>query len=479
MKPNIKKILLPLFICTLLLSPASAELTAKINSIITRNSQEKTHFSIHIAEPETSTTIYEHNAHEAVLPASNMKIIITAAALELLGPDFAYKTSIGLCSDSVVVIGDGDPLLADPITDTAHLRPPNLPAVHTDGWLFDDIIKNLKLAGVTRIKDIIIDTSIFDDRRVHPNWPADQLNKWYACEVSGLNYNTNCIEMTVENLNGRAVVHIQPDTDFIQIKNEVKVNTNVGSAVGAYRIGGKLNHLVVKGRCKKRTGPFKVAIQRPAALFGYILAEKLIEANIPAEGQLLVQKPPSDCNFQQVCEYTTGLDTVLARCNKDSLSLAAEALTKTIAAKTKSPPGSWQKARNVITDYLIGIGVNKSEFYIDDASGLSRQNRLSAYALTTTLTSVYKSRHWQKYKRSLAKGGIDGTIEKFFNDKRYRGKILGKTGYIAGVKSFSGLCITDRGDYIFSILANNANGKTRSAINDIAKAIIDEYSHSK
>jgi D-alanyl-D-alanine carboxypeptidase len=69
---------------------------------------------------------------------------------------------------------------------------------------------------------------------------------------------------------------------------------------------------------------------------------------------------------------------------------------------------------------------------------------------------------------------MDGTIDKYFNEPKYKGKIFGKTGYIEGVKSFSGVCSTGAGDRIFSIITNNANGNTRQAINDIVKAVIDE-----
>jgi D-alanyl-D-alanine carboxypeptidase/D-alanyl-D-alanine-endopeptidase (penicillin-binding protein 4) len=90
------------------------------------------------------------------------------------------------------------------------------------------------------------------------------------------------------------------------------------------------------------------------------------------------------------------------------------------------------------------------------------------------ILDIYKSKQWPLYRDSLAVGGVDGTIAKYFKDKKYKGRILGKTGYIAGVKAFSGICSTISGDYIFSILTNNANAQTRNAINDIAKAIIDE-----
>jgi D-alanyl-D-alanine carboxypeptidase/D-alanyl-D-alanine-endopeptidase (penicillin-binding protein 4) len=127
----------------------------------------------------------------------------------------------------------------------------------------------------------------------------------------------------------------------------------------------------------------------------------------------------------------------------------------------------------MISQFLLGLGLDKSQFYIDDGSGLSRQNELTAYAITTVLSNIYNGRNWRLYRDSLAVGGVDGTIEKYFKEKKYKGKILGKTGYIRSVKSFSGVCVTGQGDYIFSILANNTNGQTRTVINNIAQAIID------
>jgi D-alanyl-D-alanine carboxypeptidase/D-alanyl-D-alanine-endopeptidase (penicillin-binding protein 4) len=77
------------------------------------------------------------------------------------------------------------------------------------------------------------------------------------------------------------------------------------------------------------------------------------------------------------------------------------------------------------------------------------------------------------YKDSLAIGGVDGTIRRYFDKSPYKGNIRGKTGYISSVKSFSGVCTSDGKDYIFAILTNNADGRTRAAINDIAQAVVD------
>ena len=174
-------------------------------------------------------------------------------------------------------------------------------------------------------------------------------------------------------------------------------------------------------------------------------------------------------------EYQTGLGDCLARSNKNSLQLAAECLLKTISAKgiKGGGKGSWEQGRELVSRYLVEIGINDSEFHIDDGSGLSRANRLSANSITQVLLDVQRSGNWEFYKKSLAVGGVDGTIKKYFSEPKYKGRICGKTGFIDGVKSFSGACRTESGVYLFSILSNKSNGLTRGAINDIAKAIVD------
>jgi len=450
-----------------LVGAASADLSKRIDQIITQPSQSNVQFSVHIIKPGSGKTVYSHNAVKPLIPASNMKIVTTAAALKFLGPNYEYKTKIGLCGDTVVIIGSGDPLLGDKVTDAKYGR--------DAGWIFEDIAGALKQRGITTVKDIIVDAGIFDSRRVHPNWPKEQLNRWYACEVSGLNFNGNCIDVTAQNIGGKVIVSIDPKTDFIEIINKVVPISKGKGAVAAYR-SLEPNKIILKGQCKKQQGPFTIAIERPDAFFGYLLAENLNRSGIKTQGQLTENAAGTDCNIKVLREYSHSMADCLIRCNKNSFGLAAEALLKTIAANTRPDrkAGSWETGTMIISKYLTDLGVSPLEFYIDDASGLSRQNKLSANAITNVLSYVYESRDWKLYKDSLAVGGVDGTIRKYFKEEKYKGKILGKTGYISGVKSFSGICTTSGGDYIFSILANNTNGKTRKAINDIAKAIVDD-----
>jgi D-alanyl-D-alanine carboxypeptidase/D-alanyl-D-alanine-endopeptidase (penicillin-binding protein 4) len=467
MKAQMKKLSI-LSVFTLCLAGfARADLAERIDDIIAPSLAQRVRFSIHVVEADSGCIAYDHDARELMIPASNMKIVVTAAALKYLGPDYEYTTKVGLCNGTLVVTGSGDPLLGDEKTDTKYGR--------ERGWIFKDIANALKLKGIESVEDIIVDSSVFDNERVHPSWPAKDLNRWFACEVSGLNFNDNCIAVTTKNVGGRVEVLIEPKTSFITFVNKVVAISQGTGTVGTYR-NRRPNHLTVHGECRDTIGPFDVAIERPAAFFGFLLAEHLAGAGINAKGQLIERAVDDYANFKPLAEYSTSIADCLSRCNKNSLGLVAEALLKTIAAKSNpdGKDGSWEKGREKISEYLAGLGLDESQFYLDDGSGLSRQNELTAYLITTVLSDVYQSEGWQLYRDSLAVGGVDGTIAKYFQEQEYKGKITGKTGYISGVRALSGVCSTDAGDYIFSILVNNANGQTRTVINNIAKAIIEE-----
>ena len=469
MKAHVKKLLIAFVLGICLVSFAKADLKKRVNVIFTQPSLQKVRFSIHIIKASSRKTVYSHNAREPLVPASNMKIITSAVALKLLGADYEYKTKVGFCDDTLVVIGSGDPLLGDMDIDAKYNR--------KDGWIFEDIIASLKQKGVKTIKDIVVDSGIFDDQRVHPNWLKKDLNKPFACEVSGLNYRGNCIDISAKKIGGRVSVYIEPKTAFIKFTNKVIPISKGTNTIGSFR-NSRPNEIVIHGKCKSEVGPYAVAIERPAAFFGFLLAEHLADVGIKTNGRLIEKAVADDCNVTVIAEFSTPIADCLARCNKDSFGLAAEALLKTIAANSSltNKNGSWAAGRRIISRYLSDLGIDRSQFYIADGSGLSRQNELSAYTVTKVLSDVYNGRDWPFYKASLAVWGIDGTVSKYFKEEKYIGKICGKTGYMTGVKSFSGVCSTADGDYIFSILTNNANGRTRTAINNIAKAIIDDVS---
>jgi D-alanyl-D-alanine carboxypeptidase/D-alanyl-D-alanine-endopeptidase (penicillin-binding protein 4) len=447
--------------------PVHASLRTRINAIV--QSKNSIRFGIRIVNANTGRAVYERNAKMPLIPASNMKVITSAAALHYLGGDFDYITKVGVLDNTLVVIGSGDPLLGDETTDEALGRAP--------GWLFDDLVSALKRANVGHLDRVIVDSTVFDDERVHPSWPADELNRDYSCEVCGINYNGNSVSMVVTRHGNRVNVAIEPKTSFVTLKNQVRPITSGHGAVGAYRNPGKPNVWTVKGKCYKRQGPVNVAIEKPAAFLGYLLAEQLGQRGIPCEGQLLEAAfvPGLGSGYRLLASYRTPLTQCLKRCNTDSFNLAAECLAKTIGAQANNGShGSWPLARERIGQYLQDLGLEPDEYVLDDASGLSRENQLSARVLSTVLYSVYHSPDWPVYKDTLAVGGVDGTLDGDFREARYRGKVLGKTGYIRRVRAFSGVCQTEQGDYLFSILANGSDG-IKTLVNGIAKAVMDEY----
>ncbi|MHC4704648.1 MAG: D-alanyl-D-alanine carboxypeptidase/D-alanyl-D-alanine endopeptidase, partial [Planctomycetota bacterium] len=415
----------------LLAGSAAADLAGRVDSLISKPLRENVKFSIHIVEADSGRTVYDRDSRELMIPASNMKLMVSATALKYLGPDYVYKTRVGLCGSTLVVIGSGDPLLGDEKTDARYGREP--------GWIFREIVQALESRGVESVEDIILDSSVFDNERVHPSWPARDLNKWYACEVSGLNYNDNCVVLTAKNMTGKIAVLVEPPTSFLTIINEVKPTSTGTSVLGSNR-NHTPNKLTVYGRCKDQAGPIDVAIERPAAFFGFLLAERLAGAGVEAKGQLVEKSFTDDNDFVLLSEFSTKIEDCMARCNKNSLSLAAEGLLKTLAADAdpNGRNGGWEGGRRRISEYLLGLGIDKSQFYLDDGSGLSRQNELTAFAITTVLSDIYTSDNWEFYRETLAVGGEDGTISRYFKEVEYRGKIRGKTGYINGVKSFSG-----------------------------------------
>ena len=204
-----------------------------------------------------------------------------------------------------------------------------------------------------------------------------------------------------------------------------------------------------------------------------LLYEKLTKQGIQVRGKLIQKYVKEDPDLRIFRTFQTPIQEVLNRCNKDSLGLAAEALVKTISAENTQGQinGEWPHGLHLIGRYLQSLGVPQEQIVLKDGSGLSRENRLSPYAIVTVLRDMARQPSWSLYESSLSLGGIDGTAEKYFTQAPYRGNIAGKTGYISRVRTFSGICHTKQGDFLFSILSEGGNGQTRSRINEITKAI--------
>jgi D-alanyl-D-alanine carboxypeptidase/D-alanyl-D-alanine-endopeptidase (penicillin-binding protein 4) len=247
-----KKVLFQFLMLLIPTSAVAGGLAERIDGIVNQSSQRKVQFAVNIIRADTGQSVYSFNPTKAMMPASNMKIITSSAAVKFLGADYEFKTFVGMKNNDLVIIGCGDPLLGDKENEAKKGR--------AACWMIDDIVERLKQNKVTEVGSIIIDTTVFDNQRVHPNWPADDLNKWWACEISGLNFHDNSIEMSVANVSGRAVINYEPQTAFVKVANQVQLISSGTAAVGAYRTPNVPNQITVKGKLKEQEGPFEVAI---------------------------------------------------------------------------------------------------------------------------------------------------------------------------------------------------------------------------
>jgi len=447
-------------------SASPAELSRRIDGLLGKPWLRNVLFSACVIRCDTGEVVYAQNPGLGLMPASNMKIVTSAAALEHLGPDFSFITRVGLIDGSLAVIGGGDPLLGDKETDKRNGR--------RGRTVIQDIVARLKSMGVSEVSDVLLDTSVFDEVRVHPSWPPEQLQQKYACEVSGLNYNGNCVAISVFNQEGKVILVQDPPNDYVALINAVTPGPRRSNKFMVDRTESA-SRFLVQGVCGRQAGPYSVAVENPALFFGHLLRQALLKAGLRVSGGVRESPLLPGAEFRPVAEYRTSLGDCLRRMNKDSLGLAAEALFKTVGAQSHPDGrrGSWPDGQRVLSGYLKGLGLDESDFLVADGSGLSRDNLLSAKALTRVLSHLASGHYWEFFKSTLSVGGFDGTIKRHFWEKNYRGRVLAKSGYIMAVRALSGVVRTDSGDYIFSFLANRGGNGSRLAIDASVKAIID------
>jgi len=475
MKPIVR---LAVFSCFLFLCALSvqADLTEDVRALLRNKIFAKAEVGVEIvdlSQSEQPKIVFRHNSDIPLIPASNLKLVTTAAALEKLGPDYAFKTLLIKRGDDLVIVGDGDPTFGD------------VEMLRKVGWDVDTIFKswaeNLKKLGITSVNNVLVDDSIFDQQFVHPSWPADQLHKRYVAQVAGLNLNANCIDFYLKvNGSGSKVSYgTVPATSYVQVDNEcVGGNQN---AVWLSRVLGS-NTVVLKGEVpRSNIEPISVTIEDPSLFAATVLAETLKSNGIEVRGKVdrdrtireKVGRQAWSEDFKLIGMHSTRVYDVVSRANKDSMNLYAEALCKRVGAEASGKPGSWENGTAAVKDFLTTtVGIPADEISLDDGCGLSRKNTISANAIAQLLVYENRKSSANSFLQTLAVGGEDGTLDKRFRDD-LKGRVFAKSGYVNGVSCLSGYVKTKSGkDFAFSILMNGVtSGSAKTVQEKIVKAI--------
>ncbi len=396
------------------------------------------------------------NETDLMIPASNMKLVTSAAAIQLLGQGFVFRTALQLVEPKdweglddmvldgrgfdptqgpvLVVRGDGDPAFGDPVLLKQQ-------GTSTE-QLLQDWVDAIRATGIKRFQRLLIDDRVFDRHFTHPTWPRDQLNMWYCAQVAGLNINNNCLDVFVEptSTHQSPRVRIAPAASFLR-----PLNKAVTGKKDTFWISRKphTNEVTYWGQVKtRRSAPIRVTVHDPPLFFARLLAHRLEEAGITVGS---IGRPGWDDPLpvgQTLRVVENPLPVILARCNKDSHNLFAESLLKRVGRQFTGAPGGWQNGPAAVRAFLNhAIGAQGAEVMIADGSGLSRDNRITPRTLVGLLQYMYQDQTLgAPLLDSLAVGGQDGTLRKRFK-KKMAGRVYGKSGYIKGVSCLSGYLI--------------------------------------
>ncbi|MCH7870116.1 MAG: D-alanyl-D-alanine carboxypeptidase/D-alanyl-D-alanine-endopeptidase [Planctomycetes bacterium] len=414
---------------------------------------------------------FSHLQTQPLKPASVLKLFIMAAAIEHLGPDFAFSTDVYLHDDELWIVGGGDPGLGDP--RLAERRGEQVMSV-LERWA-----DRLRGRGIRSIRKIVIDDSIFDRQFRHEDWPADQSLRWYQAPVGGLNFNDNCLDTRIFVRDARIVLEFVPSLPDSLIDNRLT-------------LGGKHNPLIKRrtdgdvfiltGRVGKDAELGPISVRRPSLFFGHALGQALMTRDITVK-QGVVRRALSPAMLSgaaRIASHRTPLADVLWRIGVFSQNLFAECLLKALAAyepdgRRRGSPGSWREGLAVLQSTLNGIGLDLNGAVFRDGSGLSHNNRVTAQQVVELLRIMRPRPHSRLLTDNLARPGENGSLRRRYRDPVLRERLWAKTGTIQGVSTLAGyLERPDGTTLVFSILMNGNTKHVREFQDAVVRILLGE-----
>jgi D-alanyl-D-alanine carboxypeptidase/D-alanyl-D-alanine-endopeptidase (penicillin-binding protein 4) len=402
-----------------------------------------------VIDLESGEELFAQEVDRPMIPASNMKLTVTSAALEFFGPTAEFETELVVADKDLYLVGHGDPGLGD---DAVAEKAGTDCYAPIDAWASDLIaMKKTSFPGNLYFID-----DAFDDLRTHPTW-AGELNEWYAAPVSGLNFNDNCVDAIVTpGKDGQSpTVEVIPATsNTLVLVNNATTDPTKENTVDWDRDQTQ-NVFTVTGNVTKVTKLQSRPVTDPGAMFADAVRTRFAKKGITIGGQVLRAKS-ADLKLDNsvVLKAKTKLTDVLWRINKNSQNTLAEALAKKLALEQRGFPGSWTKAGEAIRMFHHRSKIDAPAYVFADGSGLSVDNRVTIRLISDILVTMAKGKNFDAFRNSMTIMGVDGTTASRLKDLPNR--VYAKTGYISHVRSLSGYAKTDSGKWrVFSIIYNN------------------------
>jgi D-alanyl-D-alanine carboxypeptidase/D-alanyl-D-alanine-endopeptidase (penicillin-binding protein 4) len=424
---------------------------------------------------KTGEIVYELNSGKNLVPASIQKLITAAAALELLGPEYSFSTTVGytgaidssgVLSGDIVIHGGGDPALGSD----------EFPEYY-DGFL-DKWLAEIRKTGIKEIKGrVITDDSYYDYNPVPPKWLWEDAGNYYGAGVYGLSLYNNVSEIhlnTTNSENKPVITGIYPPESRIQLSNQLVAN---GSSDNGYVFTSPYSTTGwLYGTVPVNSGDFvlKASINDPPLIISRILNRKLRIAGIrimnePTTVRITQQKPGPVTPV--TITFSPPLRTILKVMNHKSINLYAEHLVKELGKKFMND-GSTAAGLKVIRNFLDNTGSTNDFICLEDGSGLSHLNSFCAQDLTALLIYMKeKGKYFDDYLESLATPGT-GTLKYSFRDPLFYSKLEAKSGSMTRARSYAGYFKTSgKNEMAFCIMVNNFSGPASHVIQVIENTL--------
>jgi len=399
----------------------------------------------------------------SLVPASVMKIVTTAAALEILGADFAFHTQLGisgkvnpetgLLAGNLVLIGGCDPAFYSDYFPE-HYR-----------GTFEAWATALSNAGVKSIQgDFIIDLSQSSGSSIPGGWLWEDIGNYYGAGVSALTYSDNYykIHFSSPSDSGKPVTitRTDPQIDSLNLTNKVvssEVNRDLAFIYGA---PGSFSQLV-EGSIPGGRSDFvvKATMPDPPRIAANEFIKILKYNKIEISGKIIFVSSPMNEAFTLIADKSSPLlRDLIVPLNKESINLFAEHLLREIGRARKGS-SSLDKSIEAIHEFWIEKGIFLNGYYPTDGSGLSRSNGICPRTLAEILRYMHLNANRDVFFASLPVAGQSGTLQSAFKGSKLENNLRAKTGSMTRVRSMAGILTNQKGKkVIFAIITNNFDG---------------------
>jgi len=476
---GMQKIILIIFLLfSLIIFPQDKNtIVEKLDKLLSSNFFESTPAAVDVYDLTGKQVVYQKNNKYLMHPASNMKILTSAAGLFFLGPDYYFETTLYYKGDikdrvlngDIYVVGGFDPDFS--IYDLDY---------------FVDAIDSL---GIKEINgNLFADVSRMDTIYWGEGWMWDDDPSTDAPYLSSLNINMNSVDVFLlgTEVGKNAQVILNPYSDYFKVSNEtITIPPDEDNFYFITRDWmNKSNIIIAMGKVNKQTRisgeeePVSLNVFRPDLYFLTLFKETLERKGIKVNGSLNNFWLPYDAIYLRT--FSRPFTEVIKRVNKVSSNLNAEMVLYAMAEKYYGKPATSKNGIKVINNLISMAGMNPEKYRLVDGSGLSHYNLVSAELILAVLKYMYyeEPELYQVLIESFPIAGVDGTLGRRMDESIAENKVRAKTGTISGVSALSGYITSKSGNLLaFSILMQNFvnNTSTARTFQDEICKILAEY----